>query len=130
MNEPASNGESADAPSLGHAPGLDPISEPEALKVKVAQALHEVVDPEVGVNIIDLGLVYRVEVRGSRVDVIMTMTTPACPLHAYLSENVKEAIRRHAPQITDVDVELVWDPPWSPEMMSAAARRQLGWPDE
>jgi metal-sulfur cluster biosynthetic enzyme len=112
MSEPASTGEV------------------EAIREQIAQALHEVVDPEVGVNIVDLGLVYRVDVRGSRVDVIMTMTTPACPLHSYISENVKEAIRRHAPQITDVDVELVWDPPWSPEMMSAAARCQLGWPEK
>lgn len=94
---------------------------------QVLEALREVIDPEIGVNVVDLGLVYSVDVQGKEVRVAMTMTTPACPLHEYISESAKTAIRRHLPDIERVDVEIVWDPPWSPAMMSADAKRQLGW---
>ncbi len=94
---------------------------------QVLEALREVIDPEIGVNVVDLGLVYSVDVQGKEVRVAMTMTTPACPLHEYISESAKTAIRRHLPDVERVDVEIVWDPPWSPAMMSADAKRQLGW---
>ncbi len=94
---------------------------------QVLEALREVIDPEIGVNVVDLGLVYSVNVQGKEVRVAMTMTTPACPLHEYISEAAKTAVRRHLPDVERVDVEIVWDPPWSPAMMSADAKRQLGW---
>jgi metal-sulfur cluster biosynthetic enzyme len=94
---------------------------------KITVALHEVVDPEVGVNIVDLGLVYNIQVQERRIDVRMTMTTPACPLHSSISTEIETVIRRHLPEITDVCVELVWDPPWHPDRMSERAKRQLGW---
>ena len=94
---------------------------------QVFEALREVIDPEIGVNVVDLGLVYSVNVQGKEVRIAMTMTTPACPLHEYISESAKTAIRRHLPDVERVDVEIVWDPPWSPAMMSADAKRQLGW---
>jgi metal-sulfur cluster biosynthetic enzyme len=94
---------------------------------QVLEALREVVDPEIGVNIVDLGLVYSTSVEDGRVHVAMTMTTRACPLHAYLTEAADAAIRRHAPDAQSVEIEMVWDPPWSPAMMSETAKQQLGW---
>lgn len=94
---------------------------------QVWDALRTVIDPEIGINVVDLGLVYSVEVSGNRVRVAMTMTTQACPLHAYLTEAAQAAIRRLAPDAETVQVDMMWDPPWSPAMMSDAAKQQLGW---
>lgn len=94
----------------------------------IEAALREVIDPEVGVNVLDLGLIY--EVRASEtgdLQVDMTMTTPACPVGAMLCDQVEAALRRGVPGVGTVEVDLVWEPPWSPERMSEAARRQLGW---
>jgi metal-sulfur cluster biosynthetic enzyme len=96
----------------------------------VRDALRQVIDPEVGVNIVDLGLVYRIAVGEGRVAVVMTMTSPACPLSEYLKDDIAKTVRRRVPHVHDVDIDLVWEPAWTPERMSAAARRQLGWPDE
>lgn len=94
----------------------------------ILQALRAVNDPEVGVNIIDLGLVYSTEIDKDGVRVVMTMTTPACPMHSYLTEEVREAIlSRFEEEVASVKVELVWDPPWSPQMISESGKRQLGW---
>ncbi len=90
-------------------------------------ALRGVNDPEVGVNIVDLGLIYSTEVLGNKVRIAMTMTTPACPMHSYLTEEVREAIISQHEEVEDVNVELVWDPPWSPQMISEKGKRQLGW---
>ena len=94
---------------------------------RLEQALRSVVDPEVGVNIYDLGLIYEV-LAGDEGDlrVRMTMTTPACPVGALLADQVRDALRA-LPEVREVEVELVWEPLWSPERMSEAARRQLGW---
>lgn len=91
----------------------------------IREALRTVVDPELGVNIVDLGLVYRLEITASRVRVEMTMTSPACPLGGYLKGLVEAAIRGSCPGVQQVDVVLVGEPPWDPDMMSDAARRQL-----
>lgn len=93
----------------------------------VRTALTEVNDPEIGINIVDLGLVYGIEIVNDRVFVKMTMTTPACPLHAYLSKAAEDAIRGHFPDVKAVHIELVWEPPWEAGRMSQAARKQLGW---
>src|SRR5262249_42546125 len=85
-----------------------------------------VIDPELGINIVDLGLVYRAERIGEVVAVRMTMTTPACPLGEMLLDEVRGALHEKFPQAAQVSVELVWDPPWSAELMSPAARRRLG----
>lgn len=97
-----------------------------ATETDIREALRHVVDPEIGVNIVDLGLVYRIEVEGARAHIAMTMTSPACPLADYLKDLVTSAIRRHVPDVMDVDIHLEWEPPWDPEMMSDEARRQLG----
>ena len=93
---------------------------------EIRDALRTVIDPEIGINIVDLGLVYGVEIAGGQVRVIMTMTTPACPLGDYLADLVESAIGQRFAGVEDVAVDLVWNPPWDPAMMSDAARRQLG----
>jgi metal-sulfur cluster biosynthetic enzyme len=92
----------------------------------ILSALTAVIDPELGINIVDLGLVYRAERIGDVVAVRMTMTTPSCPLGEMLLDEVRAALHEKYPQAAEVSVELVWDPPWSAELMSPAARRQLG----
>ena len=96
-----------------------------ASELDIRGALQHVLDPEIGVNIVDLGLVYRIEVEGTRALVVMTMTSPACPLADYLKELVTEAVRAHVPDVTDVAIAIEWEPPWDPEMMSDEAKRQL-----
>lgn len=93
----------------------------------VTELLHEVIDPELGVNIVDLGLVYDVAVSDAgEVDIEMTLTTPGCPLGGYIEDEIRDCLA-HVPRITRVRVELVWDPPWDPDVMSDTAREQLGW---
>lgn len=94
---------------------------------KITEAIRTVIDPELGVNVLDLGLVYNIEVSGRDVRVVMTMTTPACPLHSYLGDAAVEAIRERVPDAEHVVVEIVWEPKWNPSMMSQTARNQLGW---
>lgn len=96
-------------------------------EAEVPRALHQVIDPEVGVNIADLGLVYSTESADSCVKIVMKMTTPACPMHSYLTEQVRVVIQSQIEDVEKVDVALVWDPPWSPQMISQPGRRQLGW---
>jgi len=93
----------------------------------VWDALRTVNDPEVGMNLVDLGLVYRVEVDGADVRVELTMTSPACPLGDVIMDNAVNAIRAAAPGAGKVDIALVWDPPWTPDRMSEAARAKFGW---
>ena len=95
---------------------------------QVREALGLVLDPELGIDVVALGLVYSVEVRGGAVSVAMTMTSPACPLGESLATEAAAAIRQAVPGVTSVAVELVWEPPWQPSMMSDAARRRLGEP--
>jgi metal-sulfur cluster biosynthetic enzyme len=97
------------------------VTEPD-----IREALRQVLDPEIGVNIVDLGLVYRIEVDGARVRIAMTMTSRACPLADYLKDLVTSAIRDRVPDVGDVDIVVEWEPPWDPDMMSDEARRQLG----
>jgi metal-sulfur cluster biosynthetic enzyme len=93
--------------------------------LRALQALYDVVDPELGINIVDLGLVYDVEASDDRVRVEMTMTTPACPLHAYLTQEVENALLGAGAHLVKVD--LVWSPPWDPSLMSRDARQMLGY---
>lgn len=84
------------------------------------------IDPELGVNIVDLGLVYGISVEGGCVRIEMTMTTPACPLGEYLKDLVQSAVTAAVPDVDSVEVALVWEPPWSPDLLSDEGRRQLG----
>ena len=91
----------------------------------ILAALREVIDPELGVNIVDLGLVYGVDVNDGAVRVTMTMTSPACPMRDYLEGLVESSVLERVPDIRSVAVHIVEEPPWSPDLMSEAARRQL-----
>lgn len=94
----------------------------------VYRALKDVVDPEVGLNIVDLGLVYRVEIEQGAIAVLMTMTSPACPFGQSLAERAEAAVRRAFPAVDNVSVTLTHDPPWNPAMMSVEGKRILGIP--
>lgn len=92
----------------------------------ILTALKHVLDPEIGLNIVDMGLVYEVKVEDGNVHIKMTMTTPGCPLHASISKGAEEAVKQ-LPGVESVKVDLVWEPPWTPDKMSDWARKQLGW---
>ena len=92
---------------------------------QVMEVLHEVFDPEIPVNIVDLGLVYDVAVAPQRVDVKMTLTAIGCPMAAEVMADVRDHLMT-LPGITDAGVELVFDPPWNPDRMSEEARWELG----
>ncbi len=87
------------------------------------EALRAVVDPEVGLDIVELGLVYRVVASASEVVVTMTLTTPGCPLHDALVGGVRTALARAG--APEVHVRVVWDPPWTPQRIGAAGRSAL-----
>ena len=93
----------------------------------VRQALKTVEDPEAGMSVLDLGLVYGIALEPGKVRLEMTMTSPACPASDYIVDEAAAAIRAVAPEGTDVEVRLVWEPPWTPERMSAEAQQRFGW---
>lgn len=98
----------------------------EQLKESVIAALHKIYDPEIPVNIYELGLIYQVDVNPEGgVYIQMTLTTPGCPV-AQTFPGMVEAQVREVAGVTDCLVELVWDPPWTVERMSEAARLELG----
>jgi len=92
----------------------------------VNELLYDVIDPELGVNIVDLGLVYDVKTGEGDVEVVMTLTTQGCPLGGFIEDEIVDCLAQ-APQIGRVKVTLVWEPPWDPECMTDSAREQLGW---
>lgn len=93
----------------------------------VREALHRVDDPEAGMNIVDLGLVYAIEVGEGSVRVDVTMTTAACPLSDMIIEEARRVVSAIVPEGTAIDIRLVWDPPWTPDRMSGIAREHFGW---
>lgn len=92
---------------------------------RITEALKDVYDPEIGVNIVDLGLVYNTEVDTGNVDVQMTLTSMGCPAGPMIVAQVEEAVGA-LDGVDKVDVEIVWSPPWNPSMMSEDARLELG----
>lgn len=111
---------------------FSPMSKLEAepqeneLRARVLEALSQVLDPEIGINIVDVGLVYAIEVHGTQVSVDLTVTSPACPLGEQIVGDAEQAVRGLR-GVSTVEVRLVWDPPWSPERLSPEARAALGW---
>ena len=92
----------------------------------VVEALREVYDPELHYNIYDLGLVYDINIKNEgEVRVLMTLTTPACPIGPMVTEQIQEALGLF-PGVKDVDVEFTFDPPWSPDKMTDEAKADLG----
>jgi len=93
---------------------------------QVMEALKTVDDPELMLPLVELGLIYGVDVQGDDVAITMTLTTPACPMNQYIGGQVEEALREHVPEVKNVGVNIVWSPPWNPEMMSDDAKMELG----
>jgi metal-sulfur cluster biosynthetic enzyme len=91
----------------------------------VLEKLKQVIDPEIACNIVDLGLIYSVNITGPNVTVTMTLTTPGCPMHESIATGVENALSQ-VPGIADIQVAVVWDPPWNPSMMTDAARAATG----
>ncbi len=91
----------------------------------VMDSLRNVYDPELGINIVDLGFIYKIEINEGRVNVRMTFTSPHCPLSGMITDQVKEAAIK-VNGVKEVNVELVFDPPWNPSMMNSEIRKQLG----
>ena len=104
-----------------------PYQGPEALRQPIVDALMRVVDPEVAMSIVDVGLVYGVTVTADRVHVLLTMTSAACPVADMIVADAEAELDSIAPPDMLIQVELVWDPPWTAERMSARARRFMGW---
>ena len=94
-------------------------------KEQVVDALRAVEDPELGMDIVELGLVYDVEVAGPRVKVLYSLTSMGCPAGPLIQQNVEETVKA-MPEVEDVQTELTWDPPWTPEKMSDDAKFILG----
>ena len=95
------------------------------LEPQILAAIKTVFDPEIPVNIYELGLIYDVDIEGQDVKVKMTLTSPGCPVAGSLPGEVKAKVES-VPGVAEADVELVWEPTWNPSMMSEAARLQLG----
>jgi len=94
---------------------------------EIKEVLMNVYDPELGINIVDLGLIMDIQISEKNdVQIIMTLTTPGCPLHKSINRGVEAALGS-LPDIGEVSVDLVWIPPWTPERMSDKAKQQLGW---
>ena len=98
-----------------------------ALGERIGRALHNVVDPEMALDIVELGLVYGVSAGDGAVKVRLTMTSAACPVTEMIVDDVHEELARELGEEARVEVEVVWDPPWSPERMSPGARSAMGW---
>ena len=124
--------ESTSPASLSEPPTPPPAAEPltfdriQEIEKKIVEALHTCFDPEIPVNIYELGLIYNIDVQPTgMVHVRMTLTSPACPAAGSLPPEVRWKVQE-IPGVKDAKVEIVWDPPWTKERMSEAARLQLG----
>jgi len=121
----------ADALGAPAAAAPAPIVEGPFEEERVWEQLRTVFDPEIPVNLVDLGLIYRCEAvplpdGGQRVEIAMSMTAPGCGMGDVLKEDVRRKVQS-VPGVREVKVEVVWDPPWDASRMSEAARLQLGW---
>lgn len=94
-------------------------------KENILEELKKVIDPELNVNIVDLGLIYNIDVKDGEVVITMTLTTPGCPLSMVFEEWVPEAAKR-VEGVKNVRINLVWEPPWSPDKLSDDAKEQMG----
>ena len=91
----------------------------------VLKALENVVDPEIGIDVVNLGFIYDVKIDGEKVDVAMTLTMRGCPMHSTLKDQAEQAILKNA-GAKSAEVRIVYDPPWNPNMMSQMAKDKLG----
>ena len=94
------------------------------LKEKVIEEIKKIYDPEIPVNIYELGLIYKIEIKADKAVIEMTLTSPNCPVAESLPKNVKDNVLK-IEDISDVELKLVWNPPWTKDMMSEAAKLEL-----
>ena len=118
---PTKNADTMTSPS--HAAGAD-AARPDADSVRAL--LRQVIDPEVGANIVDMGLIYEVTVGADAIRISMTMTSPACPMGEMILDEVRAVLADKLPG-WPAEVALVWEPPWNPSMMSERTRQNFGW---
>ena len=104
-----------------------PYEGPPELRAPIEAALRRVVDPEVAMSIVDVGLVYGVRLRDAYAHVRVTMTSAACPVADIILDDIRNELDRALPPHYALDVELVWDPPWTTDRMSARAKAFMGW---
>ena len=104
-----------------------PYRGPEALRRPIHDALRRVLDPEVAINIVDVGLVYGVAVTDTELQGLLTMTSAACPLAGLIVEDIETELERDLPPGLSIKIDLVWEPPWTNERMSDSAKRRMGW---
>jgi metal-sulfur cluster biosynthetic enzyme len=97
-----------------------------ATKEEVYEVLQQCYDPEIPVNIVDLGLVYEVQVEGNKVAVKMTLTAPGCGMGGMITGQARQKILDNVDGVEEATVDLVWDPPWDPTRMSEEAKQKLG----
>lgn len=102
-------------------------AEQSSIEQLVYRLLGNIIDPEVGENIVDLGLVYRIQVEEQNVTISLTMTSAACPMGDVLLDDIHEKLTKQLPSDVNFNVQLVWEPPWDPDMMSPEAKQRLGW---
>ena len=93
-------------------------------EVDVIEGLKNCYVPEIPVNVYDLGLIYKIEVKGNDVNILMTLTSPFCPIIDQLLDQIREEIKKRGAE--NVNIDLTFDPPWSKDMMSDAAKEELG----
>lgn len=94
-------------------------------KQDVMRVLKKCYDPEIGVSLVDLGLIYDVQINKDKVNIKMTLTSPGCPMHSFMINDVEENVKK-LKGVKDVKIELVWNPPWTPDRMSKEVRKKLG----
>ena len=111
----------------GPEPDPYPYEGPQDLRDPIRQAITRVVDPEVAMSIVDVGLIYGVQVSDDKVHVKVTMTSAACPVTDVILDDIERELDKVAPPEMVVQLELVWDPPWTMDRMSDRARRFMGW---
>lgn len=93
---------------------------------QIRTALTNVIDPEIGFNIVDMGLVYKIDIHENNIIITMTLTTPGCPMHNSITDWAEKEIKNLDP-LLDVKINLVWQPPWTPNMMNSNLRKSLGY---
>lgn len=94
---------------------------------QVRETLSAVIDPELGANIVELGLVDEIRLAGQSLTVQIGTTSPSCPMGQYLVDSARQLLRAHFPQLREIEVLLAWNPQWSPERMSPELKERFGW---
>jgi len=96
---------------------------------EIREILKKVIDPEIGIDVVSLGFIYDIKVKGNDIKITMTLSSPGCPLASYILSNIEEQIKEKLKDYK-VNIDLTFDPPWSPDKMEKWAKEQLGYGDE